>query len=62
MATEYLIGLQKEKLLVVPPYPKGASAIQDALTAVAPEVEHGRVTPAEAAKKIIAEAAKALPQ
>ncbi|MFB4263128.1 ABC transporter substrate-binding protein [Nonomuraea sp. GTA35] len=62
VATDYLIGLQKEELLVVPPYPKGASAIQDALTAVAPEVEHGRVTSAEAAKKIIAEAAKALPQ
>ncbi|MFI6481105.1 ABC transporter substrate-binding protein [Nonomuraea sp. NPDC050663] len=62
VATDYLIGLQKETLLSVPPYPVGASAVQDALTAVAPEVEHGRVTPAEAAKKIIDEAAKALSQ
>lgn len=62
VATDYLIALQKESLLSVPPYPVGASAIQDALTAIAPEVEHGRVTPAEAAKKIIDEAVKALSQ
>ncbi|TDD14241.1 ABC transporter substrate-binding protein [Nonomuraea diastatica] len=62
VATDYLIDLQKETLLSVPPYPVGASAIQDALSAVAPEVEHGRVTSAEAAKKIIDEAAEALSQ
>lgn len=60
VATDYLISLQQEELLSVPPYPVGASAIQDELTAVAPEVEFGRLTPAEAAKKVIEAAAKAL--
>ncbi|MFI7640658.1 ABC transporter substrate-binding protein [Nonomuraea sp. NPDC049400] len=62
VATDYLIGLQKQTLVAVPPYPKGASGIQDELTAVAPEVEHGRLTPAEAAKKVIDAATKALSQ
>ena len=52
---DFVSGLQAEELPPVYPYPSGASVLADTLAQLATEVEFGRLTPAEAAKKFIAD-------
>ncbi|MEV4106110.1 extracellular solute-binding protein [Nonomuraea sp. NPDC049695] len=60
VATDFLIGLQKETLPRAYSYPPGSSAIQSSLETIATEVEFKRMTPQEGAKKVIEDARKAL--
>ena len=52
---DFVTALQAEELPPVYPYPSGASVVADILQQVTTEVEFGRLSPAEAAKKFIAE-------
>ncbi|MGN9841000.1 ABC transporter substrate-binding protein [Nonomuraea sp. H19] len=60
LATDFLVGLQKETLPRSYAYPPGSSAIQTALQSISTEVEFKRMTPQEGAKKVIEEGRKAL--
>ena len=52
---DFIAKLQEEELPAVYVYPSGASVVADILQQVATEVEFGRLTPAEAAKKFVDE-------
>jgi len=59
-ATDYLIGLQAEKLPPSYTYPIGSSKLYGILSSLSSEVEFGRKTPAQAAKEFLAGARAAL--
>jgi multiple sugar transport system substrate-binding protein len=58
--TEYISGLQGEKLLPSYPYPVGASRLTNILKTISTEVEFGRLKPAAAGERFITEARKAI--
>ncbi|GLI02494.1 ABC transporter substrate-binding protein [Phytohabitans aurantiacus] len=60
LATDYLIGLQGEKLPRSYTYPPGSSKIQSSLESIATEVEFKRQTPQQAAKAFLDAGRKAL--
>lgn len=60
LATDYLIGLQGEKLPRSYTYPPGSSKIQSSLESIATEVEFKRQTPQQAAKAFVDAGRKAL--
>ncbi|MDQ7905404.1 ABC transporter substrate-binding protein [Phytohabitans sp. ZYX-F-186] len=60
VATEYLAGLQKEKLPRSYTYPPGSSKIASSLESIAAEVEFKRQTPQQAAKTFLDTGRKAL--
>ena len=57
---DFVAKLQEEDLPPVYVYPSGASVVADILQQVATEVEFGRLTPAEAAKKFVSEGTAAI--
>lgn len=52
-ATEFLEALQTEDLAPTHPYPRGASAVATEISSLAVEIEFGRVTPGEAAQRLL---------
>jgi multiple sugar transport system substrate-binding protein len=60
VATDYLIGLQKEKLPKSYTYPPGSSSLNATLLTIGTEVEFKRKSPADGAKEFLAAAKKAL--
>ncbi|WP_433379736.1 ABC transporter substrate-binding protein [Actinoplanes sp. CA-142083] len=62
VATDYLMGLQKETLPAPYVYPKGSSTLQPTLKKISTEVEFRRQSSAEGAKQFLTEAHKALGQ